>query len=57
MELKPSYTVEEVIEIVNSLSFDDREKVISKMEIDDENFIQMVKEDFIKYEKTFTALA
>lgn len=62
MELKEHYTVAEVIEIVNTLSIEDKkivEKELQKTKFsnNDESFIQMVKEDFKKYEATFKALA
>jgi len=57
MEVKHQYTVEEVIEIVNSLSAEDKEKVRTIISTKDKTFEDFVKEDFVKYEATFKALA
>lgn len=62
MDLKDKYTLDEVIEIVNTLSNEDK-KLVEKEIIKNvflnknESFIKMVKEDFTKYESTFKALA
>jgi hypothetical protein len=57
MELKDNYMVEEVIEIVNSLSADDKEKLKTMIFPLETIFKKLVKEDFAKYEATFKALA
>jgi len=57
MEVKHQYTVEEVVEIVNSLSVEDKEKVKTIITSKDKTFEDLVREDFAKYEATFKALA
>jgi len=57
MEVKHSYTVAEVVEIVNSLSAEDKEKVKTIISSEENTFENLVKEDFRKYEATFKALA
>lgn len=57
MESQCTYTVEEVLEIVNKLSAKDKEIIKSELLLGEAEFERLVKEDFIKYEATFKALA
>ena len=57
MEIKEKYTVEEVIEIVNSLSAKDREIIKSTLFLEEAELERLIKEDFSKYEATFKALS
>jgi hypothetical protein len=57
MELNHVYTVEEVLDIVNTMSKKDKEAVKSSLLIEEADFERLVKEDFVKYEATFKALA
>lgn len=57
MESQRTYTVEEVLEIVNKLSAKDKEIIKSELLLGEAEFERLVKEDFIKYEATFKALA
>ncbi len=62
MEVQTKYGVKDVLKIVMALSIEDREivqKEIQKARVDKEEaeFDNFVKEDFIKYEATFKALA
>lgn len=62
MEAQTKYSVEHVLKIVMTLPLKDREvvqKEIQKTLLDKEetDFDDMVKEDFVKYEATFKALA
>jgi hypothetical protein len=57
MELQHNYTVEEVLEIVNTMSNKDKQTIKTALFIDEAEFERLVKEDFAKYETTFKALA
>ncbi|MFN0047567.1 MAG: hypothetical protein ACKVOU_00420 [Cytophagales bacterium] len=57
MELQHNYTVEEVLEIVNTMSMKDKESIRTALFVDEAEFERLVKEDFVKYEATFKALA
>ena len=57
MDPNHKYTVEEVLEIVNSLEEKDKETLKSNLLLNEPEFEQLVKEDFAKYEATFKALA
>lgn len=57
MDMQHKYTVEEVLEIYNSLEIKDKELVKNKLLIDEADFERLVKEDFIKYDATFKSLA
>ena len=57
MDLQHTYTVAEVLEIINTLPDKDKEIVKNILSLSDQTIEQMVKEDFIKYEATFRALA
>ena len=57
MDEQRNYTVEEVLEIVNTLSAKDKEIVKSELLLGEAEFERLVKEDFAKYEATFKALA
>jgi len=62
MEAQTKYSVEDIVKIVMALPPKDRETVqkeIQKALLDKEGveFDNMVKEDFVKYEATFKALA
>lgn len=56
MEIKHQYTVAEVVEIVNSLPDEDKEKVKTIILTDEKAFEDLVKADFVKYEAAFKAL-
>jgi hypothetical protein len=51
------YSVQEVLEIVNTLSPNDREIIKSELLLGEAEFERLVKEDFAKYDATFKALA
>ncbi len=57
MDLQHIYTVEEVLEIVNTLPQKDKETLKNLLLVEEAEFERLVKEDFIKYEATFKALA
>jgi hypothetical protein len=57
MEKNHKYTVEEVLEIVNTLEEKDKETLKSNLLLNEPEFEKLVKEDFAKYEATFKALA
>ncbi len=57
MDLQHNYTVEEVLEIVNTLAPKDKEILKSVFLLEEAEFERLVKEDFSKYEATFKALA
>ena len=57
METNHKYTVEEVLEIVNTLEEKDKETLKSNLLLNEPEFERLVKEDFSKYEATFKALA
>lgn len=57
MDLQHIYTVEEVLEIVNTLPQKDKETLKNLLLIEEAEFERLVKEDFVKYEATFKALA
>lgn len=57
MNLQHNYTVEEVLEIVNTLAPKDKEILKSVFLLEEAEFERLVKEDFSKYEATFKALA
>jgi hypothetical protein len=57
MEKNHKYTVEEVLEIVNTLEEKDKETLKSNLLLDEPEFDRLVKEDFAKYEATFRSLA
>lgn len=57
MDLQHNYTVEEVLEIVNTLSEKDKATLKSALLLEEAAFEHLVKEDFIKYEATFKKLA
>ena len=57
METNHKYTVEEVLEIVNTLEEKDKETLKSNLLLNEPEFERLVKEDFAKYEATFKALA
>lgn len=57
MDSQRNYTIEEVLEIVNTLSAKDREIIKSELLMSEAEFERLVKEDFAKYESTFKALA
>ena len=57
METNHKYTVEEVLEIVNTLEEKDKETLKSNLLLNEPEFKRLVKEDFAKYEATFKALA
>lgn len=56
MEKNHKYTVEEVLEIVNTLEEKDKETLKSSLLLNEPEFEKLVKEDFAKYEITFKAL-
>ena len=57
MDQNHKYTVEEVLEIVNTLEEKDKETLKSNLLLVEPEFERLVKEDFAKYETTFKALA
>ncbi|MFC5285186.1 hypothetical protein [Pedobacter alpinus] len=57
MDTQHKYTVEEVLEIYSSLEVKDQELIKNKLLISESDFERLVKEDFIKYDATFKALA
>lgn len=57
MNSQREYTVEEVLEIVSTLSPKDKEIVKSELLLGEAEFERLVKEDFVKYDSTFNALA
>ena len=57
MDLQHIYTIEEVLEIVNTLPQKDKETLKNLLLIEEAEFKRLVKEDFMKYEATFKALA
>ena len=60
MEVKHQYTVEEVVEIVNSLSVEDKEKVIVKVQettLNEKEILDRISPFHNKFEKTYKALA
>lgn len=57
MEKNHKYTVEEVLEIVNTLEENEKETLKNKLLLTEPEFERLVKEDFAKYETTFKALA
>ena len=57
MDLHHNYTVEEVLEIVNTLSEKDKATLKSALLLEEAVFEHLVKDDFIKYEATFKKLA
>ena len=57
MDLNHNYTVEEVLEIVNTLTPKDKETLKSTLLLEEAEFERLVKEDFAKYDATFKALA
>ncbi|MEX8546364.1 MAG: hypothetical protein V5804_02075 [Mucilaginibacter sp.] len=57
MESQHNYTVEEVLEIVNTMAPKDRETIKTALLLEEAEFERLVKEDFAKYEATFKALA
>lgn len=57
MDLQHTYTVAEVLEIYNTMPSKDKETIKTAILVEDENFENLVKEDFAKYEATFKALA
>jgi len=57
MDLQHNYTVEEVLEIVNTLAPKDKETLKSALLLEEAEFERLVKEDFSKYDATFKALS
>lgn len=57
MDKNHKYTVEEVLEIVNTLEDKDKETLKSNLLLNEPEFEKLVKEDFVKYAATFKALA
>lgn len=60
MELKKQYTVEEVIEIVNTFSLADKKKVeveIRKSMLNENEILQIINPIHKKFEETYKALA
>jgi len=57
MDLQHNYTVEEVLEIVNTLAPKDKETLKSALLSEEAEFERLVKEDFSKYDATFKALS
>ncbi len=57
MDLQHTYTVEEVLEIVNTMAPKEKETLKSLLLLEEAEFERLVKEDFAKYEATFKALA
>lgn len=57
MHTQQTYTVEEVLEIVNTLPPKERETLKSLILLEEAEFERLVKEDFSKYDATFKALA
>ena len=57
MDLNHNYTVEEVLEIVNTLTPKDKETLKTTLLLEEAEFERLVKEDFAKYDATFKALA
>jgi len=57
MDLQHNYTVEEVLEIVNTLAPKDKETLKSAFLSEGAEFERLVKEDFSKYDATFKALS
>lgn len=57
MDSKHTYTVEEGLKIIDTLSPKDRETIISMLLLGEAEFERLVKDDFAKYAATFKALA
>jgi hypothetical protein len=57
MDTQHKYTVEEVLEIYNSLEVEEKELVKSELLVEESDFEKMVKEDLAKYDSTFKALS
>ncbi|MEO5912456.1 MAG: hypothetical protein ABIP95_16340 [Pelobium sp.] len=57
METPHQYTVEEVLEIVNTMDKKDQAVLKNKLLLEETAFENLVKEDFAKYEATFKALS
>lgn len=57
MDLSHKYTVEEVLEIVNSLPIREREILKNALFLNEADFENLEKVDFNKYEATFKTLA
>lgn len=57
MNSQHNYTVEEVLEIVNTMSKKDKATLKSMLLLEEAGFERLVKEDFAKYEATFKSLA
>lgn len=57
MDLQHNYTAEEVLKIVNTMPPNEKENLKNLILNEEADFENLVKENFIKYEATFKALA
>lgn len=56
MDLQHTYSVAEVLEIYHPMPSKDKEMIKTAILVEGENFENLVKKDFAKYEATFKAL-
>ena len=57
MDSKHNYTVAEVLEIYHTMPQKDQEIIKISILVEEDTFEKLVREDFVKYETTFKALA
>ena len=57
MDSKHNYTVAEVLEIYHTMPQKDQETIKTSILVEEDTFEKLVREDFVKYETTFKALA